>query len=42
MNVPFSVKKGVLAVGRDADLVVMDKDFAVNMVLIDGKLVWQR
>jgi N-acetylglucosamine-6-phosphate deacetylase len=29
--------KGVIAVGRDADLVVLDKDLEVEMVLVDGE-----
>ena len=35
-------KKGILAVGKDADIVVMDKDFSIYMTLLDGTIVYQR
>lgn len=31
--------KGILAVGKDADLVIMDEDFQVRMTLLDGEVV---
>ena len=35
-------KKGILAVGKDADIVVMDKNFSVYMTLMDGEIVYQK
>jgi len=32
--------KGILAVGKDADLVVMDQDFKVTMTLLGGEIVY--
>ncbi len=34
--------KGILAVGKDADLVVMNKDFEVQMTVYEGKIKYQR
>ena len=34
--------KGMLAVGKDADLVVMDRTYGVEMTLIDGRIVFER
>jgi N-acetylglucosamine-6-phosphate deacetylase len=34
--------KGILAVGKDADLVVMTKDFEVQMTVYEGKIKYQR
>ena len=31
-------KKGILAIGKDADLVVMNKDFDVQMTIVDGQI----
>ena len=35
-------KKGILAVGKDADLVVMDDDFNVFATIYEGKLKYQK
>lgn len=35
-------KKGSIAVGKDADLVVIDKNFTVQMTIIDGDIVYTR
>ncbi|GAB6282011.1 MAG: N-acetylglucosamine-6-phosphate deacetylase [Ignavibacterium sp.] len=35
-------KKGILAVGKDADVVVLDKNFQVQMTIKNGKLVYNR
>jgi len=32
--------KGILAVGKDADLVIMDQDFEVKMTLLGGEVVY--
>jgi N-acetylglucosamine-6-phosphate deacetylase len=34
-------KKGSIAVGKDADLVVLDNDFCVAMTMVGGKVVYQ-
>lgn len=34
--------KGILAVGKDADLVVMDKDFEVQMTIYEGSIKYLR
>ncbi len=33
-------KKGILAVGKDADLVVIGEDYSVEMTLMGGKVVY--
>ncbi len=33
-------KKGSLSVGKDADLVIFDKDFKVKMTIVEGKIVY--
>lgn len=35
-------KKGILAVGKDADIVVLDDNFDVNMTILGGKVAYQR
>jgi N-acetylglucosamine-6-phosphate deacetylase len=35
-------KKGILAVGKDADIVVLDKDYDVELTLLNGKVVYQK
>ncbi len=35
-------KKGILSVGRDADLVVLGDDYAVDMTIMAGKIVYRR
>ena len=35
-------KKGILAVGKDADIVVIDEKFEVQMTILGGKLVYQK
>ncbi|MCX6149842.1 MAG: N-acetylglucosamine-6-phosphate deacetylase [Ignavibacteriales bacterium] len=35
-------KKGILAAGKDADLVVLDENFQVEMTIIMGKIRYQR
>ena len=35
-------RKGILAVGKDADLVVMDKDFEVQMTICEGAVKYRR
>jgi N-acetylglucosamine-6-phosphate deacetylase len=35
-------RKGSLAVGKDADLVIFDKKFSVKMTMIEGKIVYNR
>lgn len=34
-------KKGSIAVGKDADLVILDNDFNVNMTIIGGKIKYE-
>ncbi|MGE5400812.1 MAG: N-acetylglucosamine-6-phosphate deacetylase [Ignavibacteriales bacterium] len=34
--------KGILAAGKDADLVVLDDDFEVEMTILQGKISYQR
>ena len=38
----FGGSKGVIAPGRDADLVAFDKNFNVKFVIIGGKIVYQK
>ncbi len=35
-------KKGILSVGRDADLVVLGDDYVVDMTIMSGKIVYRR
>lgn len=35
-------RKGILAAGKDADLVVMDSDFNVEMTIMRGKIVYKK
>ena len=35
-------KKGILSVGRDADLVVLGDDYAVDMTIMGGKVVYRK
>lgn len=35
-------KKGILAVGKDADIAVLNKDYEVNLTLLNGKVVYQK
>ena len=35
-------KKGILSVGRDADLVVLGDDYAVDMTVMGGEIVYRR
>jgi N-acetylglucosamine-6-phosphate deacetylase len=35
-------QKGVIAAGKDADIVVLDKNFEVDMTIINGKIVYSR
>ena len=35
-------KKGVLAVGKDADMVVLNKDFEVQMTIIAGQIRYSK
>jgi N-acetylglucosamine-6-phosphate deacetylase len=35
-------KKGILAVGKDADIVVMNDNYDVQMTILGGKLVYQK
>ncbi len=35
-------RKGILAVGKDADIVVMDDDYSVDMTIINGKITFQK
>ncbi|MFZ0456337.1 MAG: N-acetylglucosamine-6-phosphate deacetylase [Ignavibacteriaceae bacterium] len=34
-------KKGILAVGKDADIVVLNKDYEVELTLLNGNVVYQ-
>ena len=38
----MSSRKGILAVGKDADLVLMDKDFEVEMTVSEGEIRFSR
>jgi N-acetylglucosamine-6-phosphate deacetylase len=35
-------RKGILAVGKDADVVVLDKSYQVDMTIINGKIEYQK
>lgn len=35
-------KKGILAVGKDADIVLLNKDYEVELTLLNGKIVYQK
>ncbi len=35
-------KKGILAVGKDADIVVLNDNYEVNMTILGGKIAYQR
>lgn len=35
-------KKGILAVGKDADMVVLGNDYAVDMTIMEGKIVYNK
>ncbi len=35
-------QKGIIAVGKDADLVVMDREFEVHMTICEGEIRYQR
>jgi len=35
-------RKGSIAVGKDADLVLLDDDFSVNTTIVDGKIVFEK
>ena len=35
-------KKGILAVGKDADIVVLNKDYEVELTLLNGKTVYKK
>jgi N-acetylglucosamine-6-phosphate deacetylase len=38
----INAKKGILAAGKDADLVILDNDFEVEMTIIQGKIKYRR
>ncbi|MGB9860995.1 MAG: N-acetylglucosamine-6-phosphate deacetylase [Candidatus Bipolaricaulaceae bacterium] len=38
----IAAKKGSLGVGKDADLVIFDEDFAVHYTILGGKIVYAR
>ena len=38
----LSARKGMIAKGRDADLVIFDKDFDVKMTMINGKIAYRQ
>ena len=35
-------RKGSIAVGKDADLVLLDEDLSVNATIVDGKIVFEK
>jgi N-acetylglucosamine-6-phosphate deacetylase len=35
-------RKGILAAGKDADMVVLDEDFNVEMTILEGKIKYQK
>jgi N-acetylglucosamine-6-phosphate deacetylase len=35
-------QKGVLALGRDADIALFDRDIRVEMTIVGGKIVYHR
>lgn len=35
-------RKGSLAAGKDADIVIFDKDFNIKMTMVEGKIVYSR
>jgi N-acetylglucosamine-6-phosphate deacetylase len=41
-NIRAGLRKGILGVGKQADIVVMDDEFEVEMTVIKGDIVYQR
>ncbi|MBD3411118.1 MAG: N-acetylglucosamine-6-phosphate deacetylase [Ignavibacteriales bacterium] len=41
-NIRAGLRKGILGVGKQADIVVMDDEFEVEMTIIKGDIVYQR
>lgn len=35
-------RKGILAAGKDADIVILDEDYSIDMTIIGGSIVYQR
>jgi N-acetylglucosamine-6-phosphate deacetylase len=35
-------KKGTLAVGKDADILIFDKNIQISMTMINGNIVYQK
>jgi N-acetylglucosamine-6-phosphate deacetylase len=35
-------KKGILAAGKDADITILDKNFQVEMTIVNGKIAYQK
>lgn len=38
----WKYRRGILAVGKDADLVVLDADLSVHLTIKSGRVVWRR
>jgi len=41
-TIGLSSKKGSIAKGKDADIVIFDKDFKVRMTIVSGNIVWNK
>jgi len=41
-TIGLSRRKGSIAKGKDADIVIFDKDFKVRMTIISGNIVWNK
>lgn len=42
MECGAGTKKGSLRRGKDADIIIFDKDINVNMTMVEGKIVYRQ